>query len=220
VTAGPVRLLRRPVFPAPCRVGAQVRWWSVVTMALVALVALLAHLLRRSVVKNTPYLAGCVRPADALARLVSVGRGTEVDVVGLSLGYLAADVRMQRLLGDWLRRGASIRYLVQEAGGLITGQRDIEAVRALAAGARGGSLRLFVLREEERESDLAGDAREFHFAVFRNPDQLWLEAEHREGELVAHTCEYVPAVSRDARWAPRREDFAALLAASGEIDLA
>ena len=190
------------------------RPWSVVTLVLLAVLAIVFRWMWNAARRECAFLADRVDAADALSRLARVRSGTEIDILGLDLRPLVLRPAWRRLVRDWLRRGARIRYLVQEAAD--DGRR---ALGELAAAGFEGEVRLFVLRGGERDSALALDARDFHFALFRGPDQLWLEGGHADGGLVALDCEYVPRASLDERWGSRLEDFEGLVAKADEVEL-
>ncbi len=187
-------------------------YWMVVAAVSVAGLAAVTGLLCRAVRKSCPYLVGRTPAGAALGRLAAVGRGTEIDIVEHDLHGLAEEPSWARVLAKWLKRGAAMRFLVQAKG-----RKGESVLRELAKG--GGKVRLFVVRDAERRSDLVRDAKDFHFAVFRSPDQLWLEGSHPAGEAHARDCEYVSRASSDERWKPRREDFEALVEMSEEIAL-
>lgn len=189
-------------------------YWLITAAVAVAALATVTWLLHRTVRKNCPYLVGRTLAAAALARLAKVSQGTEVDIVGGELRELVREPSLVKLIETWLRKGAVVRCMVHLGDG-----EGESVLRKLAARGHEGGIRLFVLRERERGSEMARDAKEFHFAVFCGPDQLWLEGSHPAGEALARDCEYVPRASSDERWKARREDFTVLTGISEEIDL-
>ena len=188
------------------------RPWSVVTLVVLALLVIVFRWIWKAALRECAFLADRVDAADALRRLVRVRSGTEIDILGLDLRLLVLRPAWRGLLEGWLRSGARVRYLVQEAAD--DGRR---ALGESAAAGSGGEVKLFVLKAGERDSALALDARDFHFIVFRGPDQLWLEGGHADGGLVALDCEYVPRATEDERWGPRSEDFEGLVAKADEV---
>ena len=193
------------------------RYWQIVAAVAVAILAAATWLLQRAVKRNRPYLFGRAFAANALGRLADVRGGTEIDIVGCSLGFLARQPSWGKLLRKWLKKGAVIRYVVHSRDG--DGDGDGESAFRKLAERYGNSLKLFVVATDARESEIVRDAEDFHFVVFRGPDQLWLEGTHPRGQPCARDCEYVPRASLDERWKPRREDFAALMKKSEEVGL-
>ncbi len=211
------------------RAEVKVRPWMILAAALVAAVLVASRLVRRAVKGSCPFLVGRAFMADALARLASVRSGTEIDILDHSLRWISERSWEAQLL-KWLRRGARVRYLVH-----VTDEEGEAVVRRLAAGAGSGEISLFVIKDKDDKddkdekrpsaggqagaSDVVRDTEDFHFVVFRDPDQLWLEGVHTPGEASARDCEYVPRASDDERWGPRREDFRALVSRSREVNL-
>ncbi len=194
------------------------RPWSVVTLVVLAALVIVFRWMWKAARRECAFLADRVDAADALRRLARVRSGTEIDILGLDLRLLVLRPAWRRLVGDWLQRGARVRYLVQEAAD--EGRRALSELAGAGSGPRsGGEVKLFVLKAGERDSALALDARDFHFIVFRGPDQLWLEGGHADGGLVAVDCEYVPRATEDERWGPRNEDFEELVSKSDEVGL-
>ena len=189
------------------------RPWMLVAIVAVTFMAAIAARAWWSARATSAFPLGAAPPWAALKALARVKAGTQIDILGFDLRYLVRSEPWGRLVRKWMRKGASIRYLVQESD-----EADVDLLRGLAA-AGGGRLRLFVVRGEEAASDLVRDAADFHFVIFRSPDQLWLEGLHPAGDACAYDCEYVPLASTDERWEARNEDFGALVAKSGERKL-
>ncbi len=190
------------------------RPWSIVALVLAALLAAVFRLVWNAARRECAFPVDRADVADALGRLARVRAGTGIDILGLDLRLLVERAAWRDLIEDWLRKGARVRYLVQEAG-----EEGRKSLRGLAAGGFEGTIELFVLKAGERESDLALDAKDFHFAVFRDPDQLWLEGSHTADGLVALDCEYVPRAADDERWGARAADFEGLISMSKRAKL-
>ena len=190
------------------------RPWSLVALVVFALLAAVFRLIWTAARRQCAFPADRVDVADALGRLARVRAGTEIDILGLDLRLLARRPAWRDLIEYCLRKGARVRYLVQEA--TDDGRKSL---RGLAAAGFEGGVELYVLKAGERGTDLAIDAKDFHFVLFRGPDQLWLEGSHARDGLVALDCEYVPQAADDERWAPRSADFEALLSNASAVKL-
>lgn len=91
-------------------------------------------------------------------------------------------------LAKWLRKGADIRYLLQEP--LPETTQAVEDVRRMA----GSSGRIEVRdADEDGPSDLIGHWSTFHFVIVENPDLLWVEECHPHHDTVAQRCHFFDA---------------------------
>jgi hypothetical protein len=190
------------------------RPWSLVALIVLSLLAVVFRYIWTAARRRCAFTIDRVDVADALGRLARFGTGTEIDILSLDLRLLVGRPAWRDLIERWLRKGARVRYLVQEAD-----HDGRKSLRGLAAGGFRGRVELFVLKADERGTELALDARDFHFVLFRGPDQLWLEGGHARDGLVALDCEYVPQAADDERWAPRNADFEALLSLASAVKL-
>jgi hypothetical protein len=89
------------------------------------------------------------------------------------------------------RQGCSFSYYLGKTNPLaIERFREI----AKASGARAGQIQVYT-RDHKGSvfaESYANQWRTFHFAVFENPRQLWIETLHPEGKTEAYNCYYLP----------------------------
>lgn len=147
-----------------------------------------------------------------------VHAGSLVSVVGYDLPNVTAqDYPWLDRLRTWLGRGARVRYVAQKVSAeALLKLQSLAAefpgqfeVRALRAG-----------EEAECQSHkLVEQWKTFHFVVFENEPQLWVEMYHPEGQCEARECYYF-APSR-ARQMPLyetcRERFNFMFKQHGEV---
>jgi hypothetical protein len=86
-------------------------------------------------------------------------------------------------LSQWLKCGASVRYLLQRP--LEETPAAVREVRSLAGAS--GSLAVRQM-EEDGPSGLASQWSTFHFVIVENPNLLWVEECHPHHDTVAQRC--------------------------------
>ena len=121
-----------------------------------------------------------------------VQRDTVLSVVGNDLPNVAAEDYpwCTQYLPEWLHRGARLRYYaLNPSGKALAGLRRLHAdfpeqveVRVPTAEAAADDQAAQFLRLWQT----------YHFAVFENVPQLWVETHHPVGEREAKDCYYFP----------------------------
>jgi len=95
------------------------------------------------------------------------------------------------LLGQWMDNGCQIEYLLVAANDLT-----ISLLTGLNRSHPKGSLKVCMpdwTRALPKDTEVwLREWRTFHFIVFENPKQLWIECCHRPGELQAERCAFFP----------------------------
>ena len=99
-------------------------------------------------------------------------------------------------LEGWLDRGCEIDYLMVAPDG-----PEVSKLLADLTERGGGRFRGFGLRGSEQlaedDRETAEQWRTFHFCVFENPSQLWVETNHPEGSTDAYGCYFFPPEQAD-----------------------
>jgi hypothetical protein len=118
-----------------------------------------------------------------------VGAKTRISVVGYDLpNVTAADYPWLGRLRDWMERGAKVRYIAQKVSD------EAREKLAVLAAEYPGQFELRVLAADEALDDrarkLAAQWKTFHFVVFENEPQLWVEMFHPAAVCEAHECYY------------------------------
>ena len=96
------------------------------------------------------------------------------------------------LLQSWLTVGCEIRYLLLEMEDSI-----FQALHRLRKDNLGsGKLRVYTINNDrplpKEVRDLVQRWRTFHFAIFENPRQLWIEMNHQPQKTHADNCYFIP----------------------------
>jgi len=133
--------------------------------------------------------------AETLAPNVDkhLGEHSSARIVGYDAGYLQKDGETWfGTLARWLDRGCDIEYLLINPH-IEPGVKS--KLESLAAGRKGR----FVVRTvtdtppvDPRDKAVIEKWRTYHFCLFANPRQLWVEKNHPIGEYNAYDCSYVP----------------------------
>ena len=95
------------------------------------------------------------------------------------------------LLRQWLEKGCDISYLLQNPE-----DKTLEKLRSLVQGkdTKRGRLQVFRIdgdaKKDSSTEEYLKQWETFHFAVFENPKQLWIETCHEPGKTWAHDCYY------------------------------
>ena len=101
----------------------------------------------------------------------------------------------QDFLTKWLAMGCSVEYLLLGAKEMPDSLFALQmaAVRVMSKGRKGSLVAHQVdpKKAQDREAvHFCERWRTFHFAVFENPRQLWIEGCHRPGYIEAEDCLY------------------------------
>lgn len=118
----------------------------------------------------------------------SVSERTILRVVGNDLPNVADPLYTwsKNCLPDWLQRGVEVRYFALNP--------SEQAVQNLALLSENGNLKAKRLAGIEKLDETAkrcsAQWKTFHFAVFENSPQLWVEMSHRPDQKTASDCYY------------------------------
>jgi hypothetical protein len=123
-----------------------------------------------------------------------VKRGSVVHIVGNDCANLSGSyTHWMKLLEAWISRGCTIRYLVRS---LSTESLQLLSSLASKRGKNGGRLEVFKIKDLRKARPdmraLLNKWRTFHFVVFENPRQLWIETSHQPGNTYAEDCFFHP----------------------------
>jgi hypothetical protein len=122
-----------------------------------------------------------------------IGAGSRVQIVGNDgANIFAKDYPWPGILDLWLSKGCDVDYL------LLNPSRYALSVLGKVAGSHlendDGTLAVFQVKGDcSPTKDVADYLRQwerFHFAVFENPKQLWIESCHEPGRTSASDCYY------------------------------
>ena len=117
-------------------------------------------------------------------------------------------------LENWLERGVSVEYFLQNPTA-----EALEIIRGLSRRHGKGSFQAFVL---DAKAELTSDEKRrlsawktFHFALFSNPELVWVENYHPPGTTEARECRYLDARDQSSplylelehRWKASRDRF-------------
>lgn len=152
-------------------------------------------------------------PLD-LAERAKVKQGTEISVLEYDLaprGLIFRSYDWQKVLDKWLEKGAQIDLFIQALCNDSLRQTvdlmkkhpgfNIYDISKIGLGVDWG--------DNNRENLIDG-FKDFHFALFKKPKQLWIERGHQPGKGYMRYCEYYgregPGFSRQSmRDAPEWE---------------
>ena len=118
------------------------------------------------------------------------GQKPRIQAIGGDGKYFAKPGNMwSSSLADWGKRGAAIDYLFM----LKPCETAVEFLSDLSKDAK---VRTFEYQPERNagESQLENHMslwKTFHYVLFHNPEQLWLEADHPADSLQAYGCQYL-----------------------------
>lgn len=142
--------------------------------------------------------------ATLMAPLVSknLKEGSRVRVVGNDSPNLCAeDYPWKDHLLNWLERGVKVDYLLTAPS-----QKSLNVLKQLKekASDHGDGLRVWFVVDDPSTLDALSEVdrqwlerlMETHFAVFENPSQLWLEADHPRESTDANGCVFYGVNSR------------------------
>jgi hypothetical protein len=127
-----------------------------------------------------------------------VGGSTTLAVVGNDLPNVADNGYpwATEFLPQWIDRGLTVRYMA-----LAPSDQALVSLRLLSErfGEKFQVRRVRAdLQRDALAANLAQQWKTFHFAVFENEPQLWLEMNHPAGQIVAEDCYYFdPSTARD-----------------------
>jgi len=137
--------------------------------------------------------------ADDLGPLIRdhVRPTSKISVIGYDGTYVIAPEKdkWRLLLSHWLLMGCEVRYFLQEMDQEKRVYSQLKDLSKLAEKS-GGKFSVFVLKKDVECSPALKrsirDWKTFHFVVFENPAQLWIESSHLPLETEAHDCYYFP----------------------------
>jgi hypothetical protein len=127
----------------------------------------------------------------------------------------------ERYLKAWLKKGASIRYvLLQPAPAAI---EKLSELRDSCQ--RPDQMSIYVIdwqRVEFLDRDRLERMKTFHFLVGESPKLLWIEREHKPGTVTATDCEFVPPIiaENDDRYGELQSIFETTVAKYGHVNVA
>jgi hypothetical protein len=126
-------------------------------------------------------------------------KGSHFCVVGYDCPNLIKKdyLKWEEFLASSCKKGSSFTYFL---GKRDFSKKEIELLVqrfqeiAEQSQAHRGQIRVFVRsrRGGPLAESYANQWKRFHFAIFENPRQLWIETNHPEGETRAYDCYYLP----------------------------
>jgi hypothetical protein len=119
-----------------------------------------------------------------------VKAGSILSVVGNDLPNVSSEAYpwASKYLPEWLERGAEVRYFaIQPSAQALA--KLFELTRRFGAKFQVRVLKV-TAQGDPTASRLAAQWRTFHFAVFENAPQLWVEMNHPAGQTEALDCYY------------------------------
>ena len=169
-------------------------------------------LLWKDVRSGCPHLIPEANIADHMTPRVRrhITDQSTIRVVGADCHYLEHREKWAENLRSWLERGCQIDYLVSQPSANAHGVlRDIHSEYPERFHFR-DVVDLDDSISAENKKRLK-ELRTFHFVLFDNPRQIWIEGNHPEESLQAFDCEYVPPkrAQRDDRYEEYSDVFEA-----------
>lgn len=130
--------------------------------------------------------------ATDLKERVEIQRGSRAFIVGYDGPNLSADnYPWIEMLEEWLKKGCEITYLL-----IKPTERATNALLSLVPSEAAGKLSVYTVSEPSKDSGSAAEFinqwRTFHFGIFEEPRQLWVEGCHEPGVTVAKDCFFFP----------------------------
>jgi hypothetical protein len=94
-------------------------------------------------------------------------------------------------LVEWAKQGCTIRYLLLDPS--PGAQEALARIKSIVGE---GRFNAFKLKKDEKIkgewADIVKDWERFHFVLFNNPKQLWVETDHQRGDPSASGCYFLP----------------------------
>ena len=128
-----------------------------------------------------------------LAEKAKVESGTEIRVLEYDLsprGLIFRSYDWQKVLNEWLEKGAQVDLFAQTLQGNDLRQTinlmkkhpglDVYDISRVTIG----------IDWESNRENLIDGFKDFHFTLFYNPRQLWIERRHQPGKGYMRDCEY------------------------------
>jgi hypothetical protein len=130
--------------------------------------------------------------ATDLEPIVKVHSGSKAFIVGYDGANLSApDYPWVRILKEWLDAGCDVTYLL-----LNPSPKSLEALAPLSITKTSGRLCVYGIDKSKagspRTLEMINQWRAFHFAIFEDPRQLWVECDHQPGDTKARDCYFFP----------------------------
>ena len=94
------------------------------------------------------------------------------------------------ILGKWLHTGCDINYLLLEPS-----EKTLDVFRPLLKANNPGKLSVYGIDRNAASTEAVAMIKQwktFHFAVFENPRQLWVESDHKPQDTEARDCYFFP----------------------------
>lgn len=117
---------------------------------------------------------------------------SRIRIIGNDAAYFSKEGnRWYHVLARWKARGCDITYFVMNPG-----SREVREKLVSLQDAKGqGCFRAFSMGkidEESKDAEVAKRWETFHFCLFEDPAQMWVELHHASGEHIAKDCFYYP----------------------------
>jgi len=131
--------------------------------------------------------------ASVMVPLVSKYRTkeTEIKIIGADGEYAYNKPSWLETIDLWMNEGNTISYLLinpsQNALSVFKKLKDKYPKRFYL-----DTVRTDKDLKDEKANELVRKYEKFHFALFENPRQMWIEGYHPRGVDIAYDCEYVP----------------------------
>jgi len=152
-----------------------------------------SHLVIRNLWKGRYWRRALI--ADTMPPLVNkyITNESRIDIVGSDLFYLMSRPNLETRIREWLTKGCCIRYLISKPhdGGIeiiVNLQKDFPdhfQAKEILADQSSPNVNIDIL-------NIINALKTFHFVVFSNPSQIWIEDFHPANTAEAYDCEYVP----------------------------
>ena len=148
--------------------------------------------------------------ASVMIPLVSAHRTKDstVYIVGSDGEYACGNPQWPNGLESWLAEGNRVSYLLidptEAAIKIFRRIQDQYPDHFRFTAANSSSV-----RDKPRVSELIHKYETFHFALFDNPPQMWIEGSHPRKSPVAYNCEYLPPkeAATDPRFYRFKDNF-------------
>lgn len=191
-----------------------VAFWSILAIGFV--IAILIKIKDILVFKNRIFAKASV--ATVLIPLVRghIKEGTTIRIVGNDGENLCNEsyCLWRNAIVDWMKKfNCKIEYIfvnpndqtVQSVKNIITEMKQTKSSEVFYP----YKIDSEKIKNNKEYLEIVEMIKTFHFVVFDNPKQIWLESYHEEGSLTAYDCEYIPPAlaSNDIRFNILKEKF-------------